>query len=124
MSLAGAHDTNAGPAHAQPAAAHGQARGRDCRPTGEAHKHPTCTSLCSLQCRRQFCAPARLAMPAALTPCCVMPQAAQMSTQARPRFTPQLLNMRHVERNLAEQRNFTKANTVGCGCCSRRAGRQ
>lgn len=38
--------------------------------------------------------------------------AAQMSTQARPRFTPQLLNMRRVERNLAEQRNFTKANKV------------
>lgn len=40
-------------------------------------------------------------------------QAAQMSTPARPRFTPQLLNMRRIERNLAEQRSFTKANKVG-----------
>lgn len=50
--------------------------------------------------------------------------AAQMSTQARPSFTPQLLNMRRVKRNLAEQRNLTKANKVGCGCCRRRAARQ
>jgi hypothetical protein len=35
-----------------------------------------------------------------------------MSTPARPRFTPQLLNMRRIERNLAEQKNFTKANKV------------
>lgn len=32
-----------------------------------------------------------------------------MSTPARPRFTPQLLNLRHIERTLAEQKEFGKA---------------
>lgn len=39
-------------------------------------------------------------------------QAAQMTTPARPRFTPQLLNMRRVESMLAEQKHFAKANKV------------
>jgi hypothetical protein len=49
--------------------------------------------------------------------CWLVLQAAQMTTPARPRFTPQLLNMRRVEAMLAEQKHFAKANKVRQHMC-------
>jgi hypothetical protein len=39
-------------------------------------------------------------------------QAAQAAVQPRPKFSPALLNMRHIERTLAFQKEFSKADKV------------
>jgi hypothetical protein len=44
--------------------------------------------------------------------CAMFLQAAQAAVQPRPKFSPALLNMRHIERTLAFQKEFTKADKV------------